>query len=261
MKTANFFSVLLLGLLLLTLQSCNNAGCTDPNSLNYDPEAVEDNGKCAYPTLNINFKYKFGDEDLMRDDVYTYNGTALSFKDIQFYVANPRVAVDGVMEATNEIYFISFDHQTIEMSDLTAGHKHMFMFGLGVDSVTNKTIQPSDPDLEEGAALGPQVPTMHWGWDNGYIFFKLDGLIDTDGDNTPDDLVEMHIGKDFNFQNIALEIHTDALQETVDVTIDVDISKVFEGVDLQNDYVTHTGDNPALAKTITTNLGGIFSKN
>ncbi len=36
-------------LILLISSSCKRRGCTDPNSLNYDPNAVVDNGKCKYP--------------------------------------------------------------------------------------------------------------------------------------------------------------------------------------------------------------------
>lgn len=260
MKTVKFLFSILLGLSLFSLQSCDNAGCTDPASLSYDPEAAEDDGSCEYPTLKVNFTYKFGSEDLTKGNVYMANGTAVSFDAVQFYVAQPRVATDGTAELTDEIFFISFDNQSLQMPNLSIGHKHMLMFGLGVDSVTNRTIQPSDPDLPTGAPLGPQSPTMHWGWDNGYIFFKIDGKVDTDGDDTPETGMELHIGKDINFKTVAFEIHTDALEQLVEANVKVDISKAFEGVDIKNDYVTHTGDNPALAKKVIENMVNAFSK-
>ena len=92
MKLIKIFSLLLLTVTLPLLQSCDNAGCIDPNSLNYDPEATEDDGKCEYPSLTLNFNYKIGDTDLTKDNTYNINGTAVSFEAVQFYVANPRVA-------------------------------------------------------------------------------------------------------------------------------------------------------------------------
>ncbi|MCI4668076.1 MAG: hypothetical protein MRZ79_07935 [Bacteroidia bacterium] len=245
---------------MLTLQGCDNSGCTDPDSLNFDPEATEDNGKCDFPNLTVNFSYSVDGQELTKGTTYTINGTAISFSDVQFYVFNPRVAKDGVMEATGETHFISFDNRSIEFEDLTAGHKHMLMFGLGVDSTTNATIQPSDSDLADGAALGPQNPSMHWGWDNGYIFLKMDGMVDTDGDNVPNAGMEFHIGKNINFNTIALEIHTDALEDEVEVTVDVDFAKAFTGIDLSKDYITHTGDFPALANTVINNMKTAFAK-
>ncbi len=46
----SFFSVLLLLLCaaLVLLPGCNKSGCTDPTSLNYDPDADTDDGTCTY---------------------------------------------------------------------------------------------------------------------------------------------------------------------------------------------------------------------
>jgi len=260
MKKIKILLFLALSVSLFIFQSCDNSGCMDPDSLNFDPDATEDDGKCEYPSLDLVFDYKVGNQELVKGNTYTINGTAVSFDFVQFYVHQPRVAKDGVMERSDETYFISFDNRSLTLDNLTVGHKHMLMFGLGVDSLVNATIQPSDADLEEGAALGPQVPTMHWGWDNGYIFLKIDGQVDTDNDGTPETTMEFHIGKNMNFKTIAFEIHKDVLEDSEEVRISVDFAQAFAGLDLSQEYISHTGDFPNLANKVITNMTQAFSK-
>ena len=42
-------------IMLSLLFSCNGSrpGCTDPDALNYDPDATEDNGSCIYPEVSL----------------------------------------------------------------------------------------------------------------------------------------------------------------------------------------------------------------
>ena len=54
MKRLN--SLLLVGLLLVgtfTFTNCSKSGCTDPDSVNYDPDAKKDDGSCAYEGKNV----------------------------------------------------------------------------------------------------------------------------------------------------------------------------------------------------------------
>ncbi len=50
MKTKTIFSAVLMIALLASFSSCRKKGCTDPNSLSYNPEAKKDDGSCTTPT-------------------------------------------------------------------------------------------------------------------------------------------------------------------------------------------------------------------
>jgi hypothetical protein len=95
-KNISFFAALIL--FAVAFSSCQNqvAGCTDPDALNYDPDATQDDGTCQYNNNNNNnneagitfwFSQYTADKYIGYDSIY-------SFKFI----------VDGVNEGTHSLY-------------------------------------------------------------------------------------------------------------------------------------------------------------
>ncbi|MEO0899056.1 MAG: MbnP family protein [Bacteroidota bacterium] len=244
--------------LAILVQSCDNAGCLDQGALNYDPEATEDSGNCDFPELRLGMNINIGTEALVYNNVYTIGGVAVSFSNVSFYVSNPRVMTDGVGDQTGKYLLVKAGEAEYDLGEITAGHKHMLMFEVGVDSVTNHA-NPETYEMEN--PLSFQSPSMHWSWDNGYIFVRIDGMVDTNNDGTPDETMEFHIGKDSNLKTIAFEVHQEVDTKTELIELDVDVATFFNGIDLSTDYVTHTGDFPDLANAVVANITSMFSLN
>ena len=256
-STINFLFIIFVSFSLIMLNGCKETGCTDPTALNYNPEAEKSSDDCTFPTLSLDMNFVVGSEDFSFGTTYMINGVATKFTIAQFYLSNVRVATNGEADVNPDTYLlVKADQPVYEVGQITAGHKHMLMYAVGIDSATNH----ADPTTYAADhPLAPQNPNMHWSWDNGYQFIKIEGQVDTDNDGTPDGLLEMHIGKDSNLRNIALEAHKESDTEDVMISVKVDMAKLFEGLDLATQSVTHTADEPVIAAKVIENVPNVFS--
>lgn len=261
MYNAKIFFILL-GVLasLILLPGCTQRGCLDPLSLNFDPEATEDDGSCSYPIPVLSFSTQVGDETFEEGKVFTIGGTAVQFSNISYYLSNPAVGADGVFTETDTtLYIKAGTTQSFELLPYEGNHMHMLRLSFGVDSLAN--YEEGDPSrFAVDDPLGPKSPNMYWNWNAGYIFFRIDGQVDTENDGVPNQAMEFHIGTQNFYQTDMMEIHTDALSESVPVNLTLDIVKLFENIDLATEYETHTGDNLPLAQKFGANIPAAFSK-
>lgn len=255
-----FHLMLSLALTASLLSGCTNQGCTDPLSLTYDADAVEDDGTCTYPIPTLSIETVVGSESFVPGQVYSIGGTAVEFSDIAYYISAPAFGADGQFTTTDTtLYVKAGTDQSFELAAYEGSHMHMIRFAIGVDSLTN--FEDGDPtrfDVEH--PLGPKSPNMYWNWAAGYIFFRVDGQVDTDNDGTPDAAMEFHLGTQKFFQMTMFEVHTDADQASVPVTLSLNVEDLFTGIDLSTEYISHTGDFPELATRFAANIPGSFSK-
>ncbi|GAB4409297.1 MAG: hypothetical protein OHK0039_12870 [Bacteroidia bacterium] len=241
--------------LLFGLNGCKKEGCTDPDAINYDEKAVE-GGICTYPQLSLHFHPMLGTTDFSLGTVYTINGVKVRIDAFQFYVSGIEIGDDTKMLELDKYLVVKAGTMMYEIGEITAGHKHELTFDVGVDSVTNHL----DPTTyAAGNPLALQSPSMHWSWNSGYIFLRVDGLVDTDGDGTPETEMNLHLGTDKFRTPIALDLHSDADVEDYTVEIEVDVLKLFTGINPATEYLTHTMDNMALANKLAANLPTLFS--
>ncbi|MEL6844831.1 MAG: MbnP family protein [Bacteroidota bacterium] len=170
------------------LPSCKQVGCIDPAALNYDPEATEASDDCSYPILTLNMSPVIDGQAFTLGEKYTINGTTVRFDLFQYYVSKVGVGSMPDLEMPDTYLLIKVGETNYELGQVTIGHKHMLAFNIGVDSATNH----ADPTQYEASnVLAPQNPSMHWNWDAGYQFIKIEGQVDTDGDGTPDGLLNI----------------------------------------------------------------------
>ncbi|RMG58901.1 MAG: hypothetical protein D6722_22990, partial [Bacteroidetes bacterium] len=168
-----FLSLLLPG--LFSLQSCKQEGCTNPDAVNYDADA-KDGGICILPELTMHFHPMMGSSDFALNQVYTINGVAVEFSTIQFYVSGLELGDASDFDAPDVYLLVKAGQMMYELGEITAGAKPSLRFNVGIDSVTNH-LDPSTYDASNPLAF--QSPSMHWSWDSGYIFFRIDGKVDT----------------------------------------------------------------------------------
>jgi hypothetical protein len=245
------FKVLFLSILATTLlfTSCDNDD---------DEPQIEDG------TVNMMFEYKVGDEPLDMTKVYEINGTAVRFDLANFYVggitfkpehgddAEP-VTVDG------KYLLVTPDAGAQQVTDLPAGHWHEVAFHVGVDATTNSQTEEDFTSRSSDDPLALQDPPMHWNWNAGYRFVRIDGAVDTDGDGTPETDMAFHLGTDQMFTNLEYTIHKDIEEGDNMIHFIFDLEKAFEGIDLSTQFTTHTNNNIDLAKQLQNNLSAAIA--
>jgi hypothetical protein len=183
----------------------------------------------------------------------------VQFETVNFYLdeialMDMDMAISDKLDTTILVKAGTMDY---ELGTITTGHKHMLMCSVGVDSLDNH----ADPALlRTDNPLSYQSPSMHWSWESGYIFLRIDGQVDTDGDGSVDQPMVFHIGRDSYLVPVSLMSHSDADSEEFEIRLNFDVARLFEGIDLSTENQTKTGNNPALARKVADNTAAAFSQ-
>lgn len=259
MNFKRFSSPLLLISCLLVFSACNKKeGCTDPAALNYDPDAEKDMG-CEYVVTHateMHFHSLVNGVGHIEGDTYMIDGVKTELDFTRFYVSNMRLVDSAGNETPTPVkyLYVQNDPDEYQVGEIPDGNYAKVRFEIGIDSATNH----GDPSLYAiGDPLGAQFPNMHWGWSLGYIFVRIDGVADSDGDGAVDDGFEIHLGTEDYLATIEIDypITIGDGQENI-FHLYAHWEKLFEGVDLSNtaNNTTHTTDNFPLANIVFANL-------
>ncbi len=187
----------------------------------------------------------FGSNELKLDSNYTTSENyVIQFFDIKFYMANFKngskslasIAFFDYPITGNKFLRIQGDH----------GSFHDLQFLLGVDSVSNHADPSAFPNSNPLNILN--AGEMHWDWNPGYIFVKIDAKIDTipnDGIINQDHFISFHVGKDENsipmsFSNITWNKKSEKLHLA---KMKIDFKQFLQGpnsINLKNESKTHS---------------------
>lgn len=248
------------------LSACNKDGCLDPTALNYDPQAEKDDGSCVYVVDNLNFKFysKLGGQDFAFDtEVQSESGRMVKFTRAQMYLSGFSFnGTGGAYEVSDSHLLIKPDLEDYNLGYLPIDNYSSFTFYAGVDSISNH----SDPaTFATTSALSSNNPDhMHWGWDSGYIFYVLEGMVDTTANmnGNVDAPFIFHVGTDKHLVDLAFVDGVSSVAEGVTVEMEVDWLKLLDGTNMTGDITTrstHTMNNPDLANLMVSNIDDAFS--
>ena len=251
----NFQILLLLGVLMVAW-SC------DP----VDPP-LEDIG-----TLSISFEATVDGEALVSGTEYTLpDGKKAKFSQFNFFIADASVnqveqGVSNIVDLTD----VEFVELTQTASTPLEDNDHIYSFynlatgaysgldftlGLG-DAMNDKT--PSDQDLGDNSPLG--LSSHHWSNWGSYIFMKLEGQIDFNGDGDFGDTetILYHTGSENDgigtdtpaHQSVSLPVSFDInFNQTTEIKLNLDIRDVLynaageQNWDMANRNTTHNEDD------------------
>jgi hypothetical protein len=214
------------------------ASCKKDNTNDYNNNAKGD--------LSIEFDNIVGDQNLALNTGSYINGSGETYNitTLKYFISNISLTnVNGTTYTVpqNDSYFLieegneDKDHASLEIPE---GEYKSLTFMVGVDSLRNtKDIS------ERTGALDPagEANGMYWGWNSGYIFFKIEG---TSSASTMDgDAFMYHIGGFGGYSSATINnIKTVTLDLTpggtpkvhsgkeTNIHLMVDIAKMFDAV-------------------------------
>lgn len=227
----------------------------------------------AYGQMNefhVGFNYKVGTTDLQLDSTYAdANGRNFSLRMVNYYLSNLKlmkadsstIDFDEVLLVQNRRDSVSGDAM---LGMIQNGSYIGFQFDIGLDSATNH----ADPNTyPAGHPLNLQIPSMHWSWNTGYLFFRIEGLYDNSltGTEVPGSDMQYHVGNIRLLRRVTSYFDepvtlTDA-NDMLRLELGLDILAVLDNIDLLSDNFTHTTGNFTLASTLASNMRDAFKVN
>ncbi len=228
----------------------------------------EDEAAPGVTDVMLNFRGQFGSEPLvMYQKEYAYEeGMRLRFQLFQFYISDVQLMRSPSQAGENpeliDVALVSFEDVQSEnaadagirfvLEDIPAGAYEGIRFGVGLTPALNST---GPGDYRPGHPLSDH----YWSWARGYVFSKIEGNADTDGDGDFESKLTFHIGENEMFREKVFEQPLTLEGGSVrELDFNVDLRSVLVGagnefIDFREVTQDHTNDLE-LARRISDNL-------
>jgi hypothetical protein len=228
MRALKKLTVLCLGVLSLT--SCKSD----------DPEIVMQSSD----PLKVTVQPVFGGEDLLLDSTYqTPEGYDIQFTDIKFYLQDVRSGLNLLKDVALFDYRLR-GTSMIERTGDVVNYPNLQM-NLGVGASVNHN-DPVGFDPNSWLYIS-NANDMHWDWNPGYIFVKIEAKVDTiqDGIALFDHNVVFHIGKDENLKTLSFtDINWINIGSGYYFPLKLDMLHFLDtgtsSIDVKTEYTSHT---------------------
>ncbi len=243
-------SLLLFISLSIALTSCKK---DDPS------DVIIDEVSPTPPQLSLSYKLNVNGDSLTTNTDYKISDSLhVKFETVQFYLSNISLLKEsGPVKSTNDVVLVKTSSSNSNLGDFASGVYSGIQFCFGIDSLRNH----SDPtSYSANNPLALQIPSMHWSWDQGYIFAIIEGKYSTDSlsDTNTGSTFSYHIGLDQNFKdNITLTFPSSILvnaNQTSVVKLKMNLANIFNGLSMSTDNSTTSTVNGGLALRVRNNL-------
>ena len=213
----------------------------------------ESAGNCPTPQekyLSLTINPEFNGQELFLDQTVTSSeGYLIQFTELKCFLEDIRSSENLLIDAG------LFDYRAKGVDVFrTPGDPAAFdslNFNLGIRSDLNHsdpTLFPTNSDLNIINAND-----MHWDWNPGYIFVKVEARVDTIPDTIEnyDHNVVCHVGGDVNLQDISLNnLQWNLIAENeYQLNLKLDMEKFLndgnQSIDLRTEHTSHSAPNQA----------------
>jgi len=221
-----------LSTVLLSSMSCKE----DP----VDPQPSE-----PVNSLRIDVQPIFNGNNLFIDSVYTtVEGYKVKFTTLRFYLEDIR---NNGVQLTDAALF-DYDARGTLLYDGPgkASDFSNIEANLGVGPANNNSDQTAFPNDSWLNIMNAN--DMHWSWAQGYIFVKIEGVVDTipDANEVFDESIVFHAGNNVNLQTVSFSnlnwtsIGTNRHQLSMELDMSEFLQSALHTIDLQTENSTHS---------------------
>ncbi len=219
--------------------------------------------------LDVHFKLKFEDQPLVMLEEYDLTeDIKIKFTRVSFYLSDFILQGDSDYSLTNIDYFnLTNAHSSLSKAsnglevtyDIPNGEYTGLQTGLGVPSDLNAMVPADFPSSNDLSFSGE-----YWsGWQS-YVFAKIEGKMDTDGDGIFEENIALHTGGDIAFRSLTWsENFSFSGDDHYQVTLYADIYDLMNMepmYDLINNPRIHSADQTDLVIDISDRWEASFSK-
>jgi len=181
--------------------------------------------------LSLRFQLQYQGDPLVILKDYSYpDGKTVQFTRVSFFISELVVKDRDESVSLKEIDFVNLSQSHADEANAAEGYLYLqeeipfsnidqISFNIGLTPKQNETV-PADYVSGEPLAR----PGEYWvAWDS-YIFVKIEGWVDLDGDGAVETGIALHMGSNNVMRNVSLDI-ADAAQE---ITMVLDLHSVFK---------------------------------
>ncbi|MGV9002808.1 MbnP family protein [Flavobacterium sp.] len=181
----------------------------------------------ASTTIPIQFKLKFQDVEIVKDQTYTSTkGDTLSIETFKCYISNVKLEyVDQSFSHEKDSYHL-LNLDSINSFQFYLPRENLkpiakITFNIGIDSLMNTA----------GIRTGTLDPIngMYWAWQSGYINFKIEGR--SSSCSTRHNKFQFHVGG-YLYPNYALRKKEINVTNNNTIVIDINLDAFFNKIDL-----------------------------
>lgn len=253
---SQFLNYLLIAILSVGAISCKKDKEEEKETPTPSPTPVE-----TVQKLKLEVKHKMGENDFDYNTILEdSNGTKFKLDHVSMYFSE---LAPGGVEVKGAHLLISPTVENYTVGNIEARNYPGIRIGLGVQESVNTQAGDDAKEITEypdGHALSFQNPSMYWSWNSGYIFFRVDGKYDSNGDGVPNETLALHVGHNANYQimhfpgSFSVNTSTDKI-----LNFEIDYVKFFDGLDILTENTLH--GNAGLAQKITANYSKAIKRN
>ncbi len=187
----------------------------------------------------------FGSENISLDSVYTLsNGYKIEFVELKAYFTG--IESGGTVMKDAALFNFSQTGTLVFQANQVVANPASIQFGIGVPSSINHNDPSTFPNTNPlNIAIAND---MHWDWNPGYIFFKVEAKADTivDGITNCDHNLVYHVGTDAYYTAKTISnLNWSAASSTVNQAwLKLDLKNFFENstspIDVKTEFSTHS---------------------